>query len=72
MQKIMNSEKVKSALTDTYTKYSVSQVESCSVKSNLATASVIASTGTWLVILAALIGVAALIVTLTACCLSRR
>lgn len=72
MQKIMDSEDVRQNLLETYSKHSVSVVDSCSVRKNLAVASVIRSPGTWLVLLAILIGISALIATCTACCLTRR
>ncbi|XP_059614956.1 cadherin-23 [Phlebotomus argentipes] len=72
MQKVMDSDEIRELLTPTYVEYSVSAVDSCAVKRNLATGSFMSSSGTWLVILAALIGVAALIATCTSFCLFRR
>ncbi|XP_055687294.1 cadherin-23 [Lutzomyia longipalpis] len=72
MQKIMDSEDVRSLLRETYVEYSVSAVDSCSVKKSHTNGSLMTSSGTWLVILAALIGLAALIATCTSFCLFRR
>lgn len=72
MQRIMDSEDVRQKLLETYAKYSVSVVDSCSVKRNLAVASFVASPGAWLVVLAVFIGLSALIATCTACCLTKR
>lgn len=71
-QKIMDSNEIKNILTETYIKYSVNQVDSCSVKRRLAKASLITSAGTWLVILATFIGIATFIATITACCFRRK
>lgn len=72
MQKIMDSNEIKNMLTESYIKYSVDAVDSCLVKRKLASASFITSTGTWLVMLAGLIGIASFIATISACCLTRR
>ncbi|XP_055535431.1 cadherin-23 [Wyeomyia smithii] len=72
MLKIMDSQDIKDALLETYLKYSVHKIDSCSVSRKPQTASLIASSGTWLVILAGLIGFAAFASTITACCLARR
>lgn len=72
MQAIMDSDEIRQQLLDIYSKYSVSVVDSCSVRRNVAVASFIASPGAWLVILAIFIGLSALIATCTACCLSKR
>lgn len=72
MQKIMDSNEIKDLLAPSYIKYSVEQVDSCAVKRRLAAASFITSTGTWLVILAILIGIAAFVATITACCMSQK
>lgn len=72
MLKIMNNETMKNDLLDVYAKYSVSSVEPCSSRGTLAMANIINSSGTWLVILAIIIGIASLIATCTAYCLSKR
>jgi hypothetical protein len=72
MEKLINSEEIKMKLLNTYLHYSVQQVDSCAVSKNILAASTIASSGTWLVVLAAFIGLGALIVTLTACCLFKK
>lgn len=72
MQTIMDSEDVKRELLETYAKYAVSIIDSCSVRRNVSAASVMASPGTWLVILAGVVGIFALVSTCTACCLARK
>lgn len=72
MKKLLDTDEIKNVLIETYTQYSVSQIDSCSVGKNLSSASIIASSGTWLVILAGLIGIAALVSTCTACCIFNR
>lgn len=72
MQTIMDKPEVKQALLETYAKYSVSAIDSCSVRRSLSTASFMASPGPWLVVMAAVIGVLSLIATCSACCLARR
>ncbi|XP_067646126.1 cadherin-87A [Eurosta solidaginis] len=72
MQKLMHSEQMKQELFDVYVEYGVSEVELCSVRKLQVAASVMTSAGTWLVILAALIGLAALVAACTACCLKRK
>lgn len=72
MQTIMDSEEVKRELLDVYAKYAVSAIDSCSVKRNISAANVMASPGTWLVIMAGVIGIFALVSTCTACCLARK
>lgn len=71
MQTIMDSEDMKQILIDLFAKYSVSKIDSCSVRRVL-TANVMASAGTWLVILAGVIGIFALVATCSACCLARK
>lgn len=72
MQTIMDAEEVKRELLEIYAKYAVSTIDSCSVKRNVSAASVMASPGTWLVIMAGVIGIFALVSTCTACCLARK
>lgn len=72
MQSIMNSEEMKQSLVDLFEKYSVTAIDSCSVKKSVTAASVIASAGTWLVILAGVIGIFALVATCSACCLAKK
>lgn len=71
MQQIMDSPEVRGKLLETYARYSVSVVDSCSVRRNVAVAKFIATPGAWLVILAVFIGVAALIATCSACCMTK-
>ncbi|XP_037949446.1 cadherin-23 [Teleopsis dalmanni] len=72
MQKLMNSDMMKQELFDTYVAYGVSEVESCSVRRTQVAANMMASAGTWLVILAAVIGLATIITACTACCLKKK
>lgn len=72
MQTIMDSEEIRQKLLDIYSKYSVSVVDSCSVRRNVAVSSFIASPGAWLVVLAIFIGLSALVATCTACCLTKK
>lgn len=72
MQAFMNAEEVKQLLVDLFEKYSVSAIDSCSVKKTITAASVIASAGTWLVILSGVIGIFALVATCSACCLAKK
>lgn len=72
MQEIMDSDDVKLSLLEVYAKYSVSNVDSCSVRKYVQTSSLITTPGTWLVVLAVLIGISSLIATCTACSLSKR
>lgn len=72
MQSIMDSEEMKQSLVDLFEKYSVSTIDSCSVKKSVTAASVIASAGTWLVILSGVIGIFALVATCSACCLAKK
>lgn len=72
MLMVMDSQEVKEALLEVYSKYGVTSIEPCSVKRNISTANVMASAGTWLVILAGVIGVFALVATCTTCCLARK
>ncbi|XP_030385900.1 cadherin-23 [Scaptodrosophila lebanonensis] len=75
MQKLMNSQQLRQELLDIYAAHGVSEVESCSVR-KVHTAALFAgmltSAGAWLVFLAALIGVAALVALCTACCLKKK
>ncbi|XP_017460887.1 PREDICTED: cadherin-89D-like, partial [Rhagoletis zephyria] len=72
MQKLMHSEQMKQELFDVYVEYGVSEVELCSVRKLPAAASLMTSAGTWLVILAAFIGLAAIVAACTACCLKKK
>lgn len=72
MQKLMNSDLMKKQLFDIYVEYGVSDVESCSMRRAVAAASFMSSPGTWLVIIAGFIGLAAIITACTACCLKRK
>ncbi|XP_050337354.1 cadherin-23 [Bactrocera neohumeralis] len=72
MQKLMHSEQMKQELFDTYVEYGVSEVELCSVRKLQVAASMMTSAGTWLVILAAFIGLAAIVAACTACCLKKK
>lgn len=75
MQKLMNSQQLRQELIDIYAAYGVSEVESCSVRRTHAAAifaGMLTSAGAWLVFLAALIGLAALVSLCTACCLKKK
>lgn len=72
MQKLMHSEQMKQELFDTYVEYGVSEVELCSVRKLQIAASMMTSAGTWLVILAAFIGLATIVAVCTACCLKKK
>lgn len=72
MQVIMDAPDVRNRLLETYARFSVSVVDSCSVRRNVAVSKFIATPGAWLVILAVLIGIAALGATCTACCMSKK
>lgn len=72
MQAVMDSPMVRNKLLETYAKYSVSVVDSCSVRRNVAVAKFIATPGAWLVILAAFIGVASLVAVFAACCMTKK
>lgn len=72
MQQIMDSPEVRGKLLETYARYSVSVVDSCSVRRNVAVAKFIATPGAWLVILAVFIGAAAMMATCSACCMSKK
>ncbi|XP_075160515.1 cadherin 74A [Haematobia irritans] len=72
MQKLMDSPWLKRELFDTYVEYGVSEVEPCSVPKPVAAASYISSPGTWLVIIAAFVGLAAIITAFSACCIRRK
>lgn len=72
MQSFMDSEEIKQSLVDLFEKYSVSAIDSCSVKKTVTAASVIASAGTWMVILSGVIGIFALVATCSACCLAKK
>ncbi|XP_030081476.1 cadherin-23 [Drosophila hydei] len=75
MQKLMNSKELRHELIDIYAAYGVSDLESCSVRRTHTAAlfgNLLMSAGAWLVILAALIGIAALVSLCTACCLRKK
>lgn len=75
MQKLMNSKELRQELIDIYAAFGVSDLESCSVRRTHTAAifgNLLKSAGSWLVILAALIGIAALIALCTACCLKKK
>lgn len=72
MQKLMDSLWLKRELFDIYVEYGVSEVEPCSVRKPVAAASYMTAPGTWLVIIAGFIGLAAIITSCTACCLRRK
>ncbi|XP_058065906.1 cadherin EGF LAG seven-pass G-type receptor 3 [Anopheles bellator] len=72
MMKLMDSPELKELLSEVYAKYSVHKIDSCAVGKKAPTGALIASSGTWLVILAGLIGFAAFASTMTACCLAKR
>ncbi|XP_068148728.1 cadherin-87A [Drosophila tropicalis] len=75
MQRLMNSQQLRQELIDIYAAYGVSEVESCSIRRTHTAAifaGMLTSAGAWLVILAALIGLAALVSLCTACCLKKK
>jgi len=75
MQKLMNSKELRHELIDIYAAFGVSDLESCAVRRTHTAAlfgNLLMSAGAWLVILAALIGVAALVSLCTACCLKKK
>uniref|UniRef100_A0A182IQZ1 Cadherin domain-containing protein n=1 Tax=Anopheles atroparvus TaxID=41427 RepID=A0A182IQZ1_ANOAO len=72
MMRLMDSAEMKEALAEVYQQYSVHRIDSCAVGKKVPTGALIASSGTWLVILAGLIGFAAFASTMTACCLAKR
>lgn len=75
MQKLMNSKELRQELIDIYAAFGVSDLESCSVRRTHTAAlfgNLLKSAGSWLVILAALIGIAALVALCTACCLKKK
>lgn len=75
MQKLMNSKELRQELIDIYAAFGVSDLESCSVRRAHTAAlfgNLLKSAGSWLVILAALIGIAALVALCTACCLKKK
>lgn len=72
MQKLINSDMLKKQLFDIYVEYGVSEVEPCAMRKTMAAATFMSSPGTWLVIIAGFIGLAAIITACTACCLKRK
>lgn len=72
MQKIINSKEMKQALLDVYVEYGVSEVETCNERKPLSTASLLQSAGAWLVVLAVLITLLAIIATCKACCIKKK
>uniref|UniRef100_A0A182NH33 Cadherin domain-containing protein n=1 Tax=Anopheles dirus TaxID=7168 RepID=A0A182NH33_9DIPT len=72
MMRIMDGAEMKETLAEVYHQYSVHKIDSCAVGKKPPASALIASSGTWLVILAGLIGFAAFASTMTACCLAKR
>uniref|UniRef100_A0A8W7PY29 Cadherin domain-containing protein n=1 Tax=Anopheles coluzzii TaxID=1518534 RepID=A0A8W7PY29_ANOCL len=72
MMRIMDDAEMKETLAEVYHRYSVHKIDSCAVSKKPPATALIASSGTWLVILAGLIGFAAFASTMTACCLAKR
>lgn len=72
MQKIINSKEMKQALLDVYVEYGVSEVETCSERKPITAASIMQSAGTWLVILAVITTLLAIIATCKACCMKKK
>lgn len=72
MQSIMNADEMKQLLVDIFEKYSVTTIDSCAVKKTVTAASLMASPGSWMVILAGVIGIFALVATCSACCLTKK
>ena len=72
-KKIINSEKMKNNLRETYLEYSVDSVDLCSFGKEIKNQYVkITSSGTWLVCLAFLVLIASLISTIAACCIFKK
>lgn len=71
MKKLMDSEEIKHALLEIYVAYSVDEVESC-VGTKLNSAGIGSASGTWLVILAGIIGMASLLSLMSTCCLFKK
>lgn len=71
MTKIMDSEETKNLLLETYVAYNVHAVEPCA-GNGIRKAGLINNSGTWLVVLAAVIGFASLMALLSTCCLFRK
>lgn len=72
MDNILNEPSLLNQLTEVYVNYSVNSIESCSIHKKTVTASLMGSTGTYLVVLAGLIGIVALVATCTSCCLFKK
>lgn len=72
MQAIIDAEPMKRELSELNERFGLNGIDSCSVRRSMSTANVIASAGTWMVIVAGVVGIFALISTCTACCLIRK
>lgn len=73
MRKIMDSEEMKNLLRETFLEYSVNYVDMCSFGKNYSSSSyMMTSSGTWLVVLAGLIGLASLVSLFSACLMFKR
>lgn len=73
MEKLLNEPDLLGNLTEVYVHYSVVAIEPCSTKRTVLTSGGWTnSSGIWLVVLAALIGLIALIATCVSCCLFKR
>lgn len=72
MQKIINSKEMKQALLDVYVEYGVSEVETCNERKPLSTADLLQSAGVWMVVLAVLTTLLAIIATCKACCMKKK
>lgn len=72
MLKLMESERLKRELFDTYVEYGVTSIEPCTMRAKQLNIHLMSSPGTWLVIIASFIGVAAVTTSLTAYCLKKK
>lgn len=72
MEKLLNQPDLLSQLTEVYVNYSVAAIEPCIAKRIATASSWTNSAGVWLVVLAAFIGITALIATCVSCCLFKK
>lgn len=72
MEKLLNEPDLLGQLTEVYVNYSVAAIEPCNAKMTLSAGSWMNSAGVWLVVLAAFIGLVALIATCVSCCILKK
>lgn len=72
MQEIINSDEMRQALLDVYVEYGVSEVETCNEKKSFFAAKLLQSAGAWLVLLASLAVILAIIAACKACCMRNK